>query len=250
MRHRLLSSLNAFVIVIFVAGIWPVVLVGQTSGARTAAAPKVPDSATQTRTLALPGHSFEVTALDGNPLPVPTRVASLQLSPGERISARVALDRPTGWIVRDACSDAGDPLPWDYTRFGAGQPRTPDATLDMLLTRHDAARSGFNRWSINGMSFSTSGARPLFRLRRGLRYRLRVHNSSDEIIPIHLQHHRLELARVADKPTAGVLKDVVSVGAEQSLEVDFVTHRSGSALFCCTRQLHRDFGLMGVFDCT
>lgn len=203
-------------------------------------------SATETRTLGLPGHCFEVTALDGNPLPAPTRVDALQLGPGERVSARVKLNRPSGWTVRDV--ESGGPACWDYARFGAGQARTPDVALDMFLTRQDAARSGFNRWSINGASFSTSGSSPLFRLRCGLRHRLRLHNRSDELLPVHLQHHQLEIVRVADKPTAGIFKDVVSVGAGQSLEVDFVTHHSGSALLYCTRQLHRDFGLMALLD--
>jgi FtsP/CotA-like multicopper oxidase with cupredoxin domain len=120
----------------------------------------------------------------------------------------------------------------------------------MVLTRYDAARSGFNSWSINGTSFSATEPRPLFRVRRGLRHRLRIRNTSDEILPLHLQRHRLEIVGVAGTPTAGVLKDVVTLGPRQQVEVDVVADNEGPALFYCTRQLHRDFGLMALIEYT
>jgi FtsP/CotA-like multicopper oxidase with cupredoxin domain len=212
-------------------------------------------SATESRSLALPGHSFEVTALDGNPVPLPSRVSTLQVSPAERISAIVETPRylhaPVDWIVRDPGTEG-----WDYTRFGSGGGAVsgsggtcePESIIDMVLTRHDAARSGFNSWSINGTSFSAAEPRPLFRLRCGLRYRLRIRNTSDESLPLHLQRHRLQIVSIAGKQTAGILKDVVTAGPRQQLEVDFVADNRGPALFYCTRQLHRDFGLMALIE--
>ncbi len=200
-------------------------------------------SATETLSLGLPGHSFEVAALDGNALPTPVNVPALLLHPGERMSAWVTLDRPAAWVARPA---AGETL--DYNRFGSGIARAPDETHDVVLARHEAARSGFNRWSINGASFQAAGDRPLMRVRLGSRYRLRIRNSSDEILPLHLQRHRLEVVSVAGRPVAGVLKDVVAIGAHQSMEVDFTADSSGPALFHCTRQLHKDFGLMALVE--
>src|SRR5207247_6119604 len=46
-------------------------------------------SATEIRSLALPGHSFQVVALDGNPVPNPTQVPVVWLGTAERISAIV-----------------------------------------------------------------------------------------------------------------------------------------------------------------
>ena len=244
-------------------------------------------SATEPRSLALPGHSFEVVALDGNPVPSPRRVHRLQVSPGERVSAFVVplqdMHTPVEWDVGDAGADS-----WDYTRFGfgavggcgavagsgamaeagsgavvgsgagagsgaatgsdSGGTGTPAAVLEFVLTRHDAARSGFNSWSINGRGFSAAEPRPLVRLCRGLRYRLRIRNTSDEILPLHLQRHRLEIVKVGGTATAGILKDVVTAGPRQQLEVEFVADNRGPALFYCTRQLHRDFGLMALID--
>jgi FtsP/CotA-like multicopper oxidase with cupredoxin domain len=206
-------------------------------------------SATDTYSLELPGHTFEVIALDGNPVPSPARVATLCLSPGERVCARV--ETGTGspeLVVRIIHSPEHEA--WDYTRFGvpSASPRAVDEVLELVLVRHAAARSGFNCWSLNGTRFSTSRPRPLFRLRRGLRYRLKISNTSDELIPIHLQHHLLQIVSVAGKRTAGVVKDVVAVGPRQQAEVELVADSPSPALLYCTRQLHRDFGLMAFVD--
>jgi len=53
-------------------------------------------SATEIRSLALPGHSFNVIAMDGNPLPKPIRVLGLWLGTAERISAIVEMNHPGG----------------------------------------------------------------------------------------------------------------------------------------------------------
>jgi FtsP/CotA-like multicopper oxidase with cupredoxin domain len=201
--------------------------------------------ATEAYHLELPGHVFEVAALDGNPLPSPASVAALQLAPGQRVSAYVVMSQPGAWRAREALDstlDLGD--------FGAPQlnprltPRLsePDATLAMVLTRQPAARSGFARWSVNGMSFSSADPQPAFRVRAGSRYRLQIHNTSDEVIPMHLQRHRLQMS--------GVLRDVVAIGAQQRVEVDFLAEGRGPALFHCTRQLHADFGLRALLDYT
>lgn len=181
--------------------------------------------ATATYHVELPGHVFEVTALDGNPLASPLRVGALQLSPGERVSAQVAVNQPTRWVVRE--TELGPSL-LRGTNNGK-----PQETWPVVLTRHPAARSGFNRWSLS---------RQQFRVSAGARYRLQIHNTSDEIIPLHLQRHRLQVH--------GVLKDVAVVGPHQRLEVDFEADGQGPALLHCTRQLQSDFGLRARVDYT
>jgi FtsP/CotA-like multicopper oxidase with cupredoxin domain len=181
--------------------------------------------ATETYEVELPGHVFEVTALDGNPLGAPLRAGVLQMSPGERVSARVVVNQPTRWVVRET-GHASTML--NGTNIGE-----PDEIIPIVVTRHPAARSGFNRWSMS---------RSELRVTAGARYRLQIHNTSDEIIPLHLQHHRMQVH--------GVLKDVVVAGPQQRLEVDFVADGRGPALLHCTRQLHSDFGLRARVDYT
>jgi FtsP/CotA-like multicopper oxidase with cupredoxin domain len=231
-------------------------------------------SATEIRSLALPGHTFQVVALDGNPVPTPTHVPVLWLGTAERISAIVEMRHPGVWVLGDLADDdrkrgmgivveyarhTGKPvwLPpkpfhWDYTRFGKvnGAAATVDETIEMTFAKDNAARDGFNVWTINGVAFSMEKMEPLFRLRQRARYRLRLRNASDDIHPVHLHRHSFELTRVAGKATAGVVKDVVMLGGYQEIEIDFTADNPGLTLFHCHQQLHMDFGFMALFDYT
>ena len=229
-------------------------------------------SATEIRGLALPGHSFQVVALDGNPVPTAVSVPVIWLGTAERVSAVVRMDNPGVWTLGDVGDDdrshgmgvvieyAGEkgeprwvPPPksgWDYTAFGrsGGDAAPPDETLDLTIAKANAALDGFNQWTINGAAFSDKMMAPIVKLRRGRRYRLRLHNASDDIHPLHLHRHSFELTRIAGRRSAGVVKDVVMLGGYQRIEVDFVADNPGRTLFHCHQQLHMDFGLMALFD--
>lgn len=233
-------------------------------------------SATEIRSLALPGHAFEVAALDGNPVPTPAKVPVLWLGTAERISAVVEMDHPGVWVLGDLDNDdrrhgmgimveyAGSSgkavwlrppaFRWDYTRFGkAGTTAAaPDETIEMLFEKVNAAEEGFNRWTINGNAFpmSSAVAPASFHLHAGKRYRIRMRNASDDIHPIHLHRHSFELTQIGGKVTAGILKDVVMLGGYQETEIDFVADNPGLTLFHCHQQLHMDFGFMTLFNYT
>jgi FtsP/CotA-like multicopper oxidase with cupredoxin domain len=227
-------------------------------------------SATEIRSLALPGHTFRVVALDGNPVPTPADVPALWLGTGERVSAIVQMKTPGVWILGDTSNDdrrhgmgivveyAGrrgqpawitpKPFHWDYTRFGTSAvPPAPDETIQLTFAKNNAAADGFNQWTIDGKPFSTDAPARLAQLNAGRRYRLRMRNASDDIHPIHLHRHTFELTSVGGKRTSGVMKDVVMVGGYQETDVDFVANNPGPTLFHCHQQLHMDFGFMGLF---
>jgi FtsP/CotA-like multicopper oxidase with cupredoxin domain len=231
-------------------------------------------SATEIRSLALPGHVFQVVALDGNPVPTPGVVPVLWLGTAERISAIVKMSHPGVWIMGDLADDdrghgmgvvveyagycgkgqwvAPPHARWDYTRFAkpGATPMAPDETFDMIIRKDNAAEEGFNRWTINGAAFPMSeGIQPAsFHLKAGKRYRIRMRNASDDIHPIHLHRHTFELTGWGGKPTAGVQKDVLMLGGYQTAEVDFVADNPGLTLFHCHQQLHMDYGFMTLFD--
>jgi FtsP/CotA-like multicopper oxidase with cupredoxin domain len=231
-------------------------------------------SATEIRSLALPGHSFQVIALDGNPVPNPASVPVLWIGTAERISAIVQMNHPGVWILGDLADDdrqhgmgivveyagrTGKPqwtappsFKWRYARFAkpGGTAPVPDDTFDMTFAKDNAAEEGFNRWTINGVAYPmTSEMVPAaFHLKQGKRYRLRMRNASDDIHPIHLHRHSFELTSLGGTPTAGVLKDVFMLGGYQEAEVDFVADNPGMTLFHCHQQLHMDFGFMTLFD--
>ena len=231
-------------------------------------------SATEIRSLALPGHVFKVIELDGNPVPTPAEVPVLWLGTAERISAIVEMNHPGVWVMGDLADDdrghgmgivveyAGHkekptwvppkPFHWNYARFakaGATAP-LPDETFDMTFAKDNAAEEGFNRWTINGMAYPMgSGMVPAsFHVKQGRRYRLRMRNAIDDIHPVHLHRHSFEITKLVGKPTAGVMKDVVMVGGYQEVEVDFTADNPGLTLFHCDQQLHMDFGFMTLFD--
>lgn len=231
-------------------------------------------SATEIRSLALPGHSFQVVALDGNPVPNPTTVPVLWIGTAERVSAIVRMTHPGIWILGDLAEDdrrrgmgivveyAGrsgkaqwitpPAFKWNYTRFAksCAIAPSPDEIFEMTFAKDNAAQGGFNRWTINGVAYPmTSEAMPAaFHLKTGKRYRLRMRNASDDIHPIHLHRHSFEVTSLAGTPTAGILKDVVLLGGYQEAELDFVADNPGPTLFHCHQQLHMDFGFMTLFD--
>lgn len=231
-------------------------------------------SATETRSLALPGHVFKVVALDGNPVPRPAEVPVLWLGTAERISAIVDMKHPGVWIMGDLADDdrergmgvvveyAGQhgkprwekpaPFGWDYRRFATAPSRQPevDGIIDMTFAKQNAALDGFNQWTINDVAFDMQALRPMFHLRRGRRYRLRMHNASDDIHPMHLHRHSFEITRIAGQPLGGIVKDVAMLGGYQSMEIDFTANQRGLSLFHCHMQLHMDYGFMALFDCS
>lgn len=197
-------------------------------------------SATEIRSLALPGHNFRVVALDGNPVPNSATVPFLWLGTAERVSAIVEMNQPGVWIMGDTDNDdrrhgmgmvveyAGHKtrphwitppkFRWDYTRFakpGATAP-TPDETFEMTFAKDNAAANGFNRWTINGVGYAISNAIAPAHLKEGRRYRVHMRNESDDLHPIHLHRHTFELTNIAGKQTAGVMKDVVMLGGSGS----------------------------------
>jgi len=231
-------------------------------------------SASDIRSLALPGHSFKVVALDGNPVPRPAEVPVLWLGTGERVSAIVEMKQPGVWVLGDLNDEdrghgmgivleyagrkgkpqwkAPRPFRWDYRRFAAAAQgaREPDETIEMTFGMRTGARDGFNEFTINDVAFSMDKMDPTFRLTRGRRYRLHMRNATDDIHPIHLHRHTFELTSVAGMPTSGVLKDVAMLGSYQEMTIDFTADQPGLSLFHCHMQHHMDFGFMALFDCS
>jgi FtsP/CotA-like multicopper oxidase with cupredoxin domain len=225
-------------------------------------------SATENIQLALPGHQFEVVALDGNPVPTPTKVNVLALGVAERIDAVVEMNRPGVWILGTPKDDdrrdgmgivveyagaTGAPRwiapqeeAWDYTRFGAagGAVPPPDETIALTFGKINGGPHGFNRWPINGTLFEQS--EPIV-LHQGRHYRLSFRNEADDPHSVHLHRHSFELVNINGRPTSGIMKDTIVVPGFGAMDVDFVANDPGATLFHCHQTLHMDFGFMRLF---
>jgi FtsP/CotA-like multicopper oxidase with cupredoxin domain len=224
-------------------------------------------SAAQIHRVALPGHKFQVIALDGNPVPAPQPVDVIEIAPGERVDAIVEMNNPGVWILgelRNVARQSGmgivieyanqqqravwTPPPksrWDYTIFGttAAHP-APDQTIDMVFEKVPGGPKGINHWLVNGKEYPHERE---FLLRQGGRYRLVFHNRSDDSHPLHIHRHLFELVELNGKPTAGIKKDTVIVPAFGRVTVDLVADQPGLTLFHCHIQQHMDFGFMALF---
>jgi FtsP/CotA-like multicopper oxidase with cupredoxin domain len=224
-------------------------------------------SASQIHRVACSGHSFQVIALDGNPVPAPQAVDVIEIAPGERVDAIVEMNRPGVWILgamRDVARQSGmgmvveyadekqraQWLPpqkarWDYTIFGKPSPHpAPDQTIDMVFEKVPGGPYGINHWLVNGKEYPHERE---FVFRQGGRYRLVFHNRSDDSHPLHMHRHLFELVELNGKPTAGIRKDTVIVPAFGRAAVDLVADQPGLTLFHCHIQQHMDFGFRALF---
>jgi FtsP/CotA-like multicopper oxidase with cupredoxin domain len=147
-------------------------------------------SATEIRSLALPGHAFEVVALDGNLVPNPVSVPVLWIGTAERVSAFVEMKHPGVGVLGDLDDDdrrhgmgivveyagrsgqaqwmTSPPFRWSYLRFAkSAWAPVPDETIEMTFAKQNAAEEGFNRWSIHGMAFPMEGWQGAFPFKAG-----------------------------------------------------------------------------------
>jgi FtsP/CotA-like multicopper oxidase with cupredoxin domain len=224
-------------------------------------------SAIENRRLALPGHKFNVIALDGNPVPNPKPVEVLFLGAGERIDAIVEMNNPGIWILgatEDPIRTAGlgviveyanqrtqpkwirpASLRWDYTVFGNSTPvKDPEHTIDMVFEKIPGGSGKFNAWLVNGKPYPHENE---FVLTQGQRYRLIFRNRTDDAHPMHLHRHNFELTEVNGIATSGIVKDTLVVPFYGRAAVDFTADQPGLTLFHCHIQNHMDFGFKALF---
>jgi FtsP/CotA-like multicopper oxidase with cupredoxin domain len=222
-------------------------------------------SATENVILALPGHSFKIIAMDGNPVPNPKTVQVLSLAVAERVDAIVEMNTPGVWVLGSTLANARqmglgvvieytgktgapvwkdpDPQEWDYQQFAHTiEAPKPDETF--VLTFRDSGPqhgSKFDTWTINNKSWPA--VEPL-KVQQGKRYRIVLRNGSGDQHPIHLHRHTFEITSIGGKQMSGLMKDVVNIMPLDTVEVDFVANNPGDTLMHCHQQLHMDYGFM------
>lgn len=227
--------------------------------------------AIENRSIALPGHQFQVVALDGNAVPSPQPVEQIVLGPGERVDAYVDMNRPGVWImgaVEDNVRNAGlgivveyagerrppewlppGPAPWDYTLFGkapddGAAARPPVEAIEMVFDKVPRAHDDkFNEFLVNGKPYPHDRE---FVLHEGQRYRLTLRNRTNDAHPLHLHRHNFELTEIYGKATAGIIKDTVVVPRWGRAVVEFVADQPGLTLFHCHIQQHMDYGFKAL----
>ena len=229
-------------------------------------------SAIENRSIALPGHQFQVLALDGNPVPSPQPVDQIFLGPGERVDAFVDMNRPGVWIMGAPENDVRNAglgvvveyanqqrgpewfqpgrLAWDYTLFGgtvagvAGPARATPESIEMVFEKVPGAYGKFDGFLVNGKPYPHGRE---FVLHQGRRYRLVLRNRTNDAHPLHLHRHLFEIVEIYGKATAGIMKDTVVVPSYGRAVVEFVANQPGLTLFHCHIQHHMDYGFKALF---
>ncbi len=226
-------------------------------------------SATENAVLALPGHSFKVIAMDGNPVPNPSSVEVLSLAVAERVDAIVEMNSPGTWILgstlekeramglgivieyagREGSPVWKEPAPsvWNYAQFAnPGEAPKPDETF--VLTFRDIGPvkgSKFDTWTINNKAWPDTDR---LLVEHGKRYRVIFRNGSGDQHPMHLHRHSFEITRIGETSMSGLRKDVVNVMPLDTVAVDFVADNPGDTLMHCHQQLHMDYGFMQLIQ--
>jgi FtsP/CotA-like multicopper oxidase with cupredoxin domain len=228
-------------------------------------------SATENVVLALPGHTFKVIAMDGNPVPEPKTVEVLSLAVAERIDAIVEMKTPGVWVLGSTLEEsrkmglgvvveyagrtgkpewrAPEPVKWEYAQFASDKTAPePDEIIKMFF-RSLGVKEGsqFNTWAINGRAWPDVDP---FLLKPGKRYRIEMLNASGDQHPVHLHRHSFEVTRMGQRRMSGLRKDVINLMPLQAVDVDFVADNPGDTLFHCHQQLHMDFGFMTLLKYT
>jgi FtsP/CotA-like multicopper oxidase with cupredoxin domain len=222
-------------------------------------------SATENVVLAMPGHTFKILKMDGNPVPNPKTVSVLSLAAAERIDAMVEMNSPGVWVLGSTLEksramglgivveyegktgapvwkDPEDSI-WDYTQFAnEATAAEPEATYELtFLDMGPLKDSKFDTWTINGKSWPEI---PPLEVTSGKRYRLVFKNVSGDQHPMHLHRHTFEVTSIGEKSISGLYKDVVNVMPMQTVAVDFTADNPGDSLLHCHMQLHMDYGFM------
>ena len=112
---------------------------------------------------------------------------------------------------------------WDYHQFAAPA-STPDdgaavTNIPLVFESKFAGHGAPDHWMINGKSYPKTDT---VTLERGQRYRLQFINRSTDDHPVHLHRHSFEIRSLpGNLDTNGVVKDVVLVGAQTQVDVEF-----------------------------
>jgi FtsP/CotA-like multicopper oxidase with cupredoxin domain len=223
-------------------------------------------SATEDVLLSLPGHRFQVIALDGNPVPRSAPVEVLSLAVGERVDAIVEMHTPGKWIlgstskserdkglglVVEYANATGQPqwitpthMDWSYSLFSAGpgtKTRESRHLITMVFAWNTTAAGVRVMDTING---EPSHSVPPLKVHEGEYYRLRLVNATGSAHSIHLPRHNFELRRVAETSVSGIMKDTVLLPRYGVVDVDLHAGHPGPMHFHCNQQLQMNHDFM------
>jgi FtsP/CotA-like multicopper oxidase with cupredoxin domain len=192
--------------------------------------------------LHLPGHRFNVIALDGKPVPRQASVDVLSVAPGERIDAIVEMNCPGKWILgsvddaerirglgvhieyanqRGAARWSSPPvIDWSYAHFSGQRLSAPEDnhTYEVFLEK----RGTRLHWIFEDRSYSNLESLPF---PQDSRFRLKMMNMTDQNYCAHVSHRNFVLTRANQIPVDGVIKDTIRLERYNIIEADVIPNK-------------------------
>ncbi len=110
----------------------------------------------------------------------------------------------------------------------AAAPDPEEVVIPLVIQPKFEGSGSFDHRAIYGLSRPKTTTIPI---KQGARCRLVLDNRSTGIHPLHLRWHSFELKSLSNRPTAGMLKDVVLLAAGKKSEVAFTAESLRKTLF-------------------
>ena len=210
---------------------------------------------------------YKVLAIDGHDVNKPTDVTdqAAMLTAGGRLDVgvvapkdgsdiRVQVGASTALVVGSGTAHVKSPPPptkeLDFLSYGSPaplgfDPSKPDRRFDYSIGRRPGFVDGKPGlwWTINGHLWPNV---PMFVVHEGDIVRVRIHNSSGDVHPMHLHgHHAVVLARDGVKATGSPWWfDSLNVKNKETFDVAFVTNNPGVWMDHCHNLKHAAQGLV------
>ncbi len=216
-------------------------------------------------------------AVDGLYAQAPLDPEGFELAPGNRVDLDVTIpvdasgpyvigDRFTGidplpLITIDVNGDSVepptfDPPTGDVPDWRAATDWDPTTTFDLALVTEDLIEAtglagdavGTFRWTINDRSWPEPATH---RAAAGRVEKLRFFNDSGAFHPMHLHGQFFQVvARNGDPVREGHFRDVVLLGAGDTVDIVVVPVDRGTWALHCHIQLHAEYGMMTLYEVT
>ncbi len=227
----------------------------------------------------LAGHDLELIAADGQPI-TPFSCNSLMLGAAERYDALVTIESTGSFTLHAAALGTSDqvvgvihttPNPrkpnlksplldgpvagfTDYAALKSPYPTTlPDGPVRTFQLELGGQMMKY-LWSIDGQyypeMYSPDGKAPPIQIRQGDRVRFRFTNSTMMFHPMHLHGHFFRVLAQAGAwdQTDAPLKDSVSVGPKQKVDIEFFADNPGRWFMHCHNMYHMLAGMARVVE--
>lgn len=220
----------------------------------------------------LTGAEATVIAIDGNPVPQRFKLDTLMIGPGQRLDLAIRMPdgdgatavlmdirgsqpkvvatlRATGASLKRELAGLGPLTRNPVPEFDAGAASNLDmvlsATAENKPSTSICGTIGYTFWSINHVAWSgdTDPTAPLFEMKQGKSYRIRLANPTPHAHPIHLHGMNFVVLSSSARPVQPYVTDTWLMLPDEKVELGLVADNPGDWVFHCHIIEHQKSGM-------